>query len=352
MRVPPRTKLPRPRRVSRAQQAWACSIAFGWGLHSAVHFCAVSRAAHCCLGLPSNAAPIPLTVVNKSLGRRFCWQDEGTQCVELEDGTPRCDCNTHWALGATYTGATCETPTVDCGHGVWCVDNGSSCATRASAWAHGDGEKACKDAGGVCVDDQRHVARSGLYFCRGGQLDGVACNAATSCRCLEGFTGAHCEHEVVVCARSSFGTIKHYCMAASSEGCRGEKECDCVDGFRGRHCEVATSGWLPDEVADGQGKDGALSGGLLALVVLALLVAVAAAVFAVFMVRREKQGSPLFKPLLEMEDGEAADASAVELNGMELRPSDARQHWAEASGHTKSAIVPVPDEEAAGGGEL
>ena len=252
--------------------------------------------------------------------------DEGTACGTGPDGAPRCICNTHWALGPTYTGAECEVPTVDCGTGVWCLDNGATCSTRGTAWAHGNGETECNNGGGVCKEDKTHPARTGMYFCHGGTYDTRACNAAISCSCPEGFTGAHCEHEIVICEKTKYDTIKHYCMADSSLGCRGKSECDCVDGYTGRHCEKATALFLPDEGADGGGGD---STAAVVIGVIAAIVAAVAVAFATFMVKREKEGAPLFKPLL---DDVQDDHVELELgNGGDLpRASQAKPQAADA----------------------
>jgi hypothetical protein len=69
----------------------------------------------------------------------------------------------------------------------------------STQWAHGDGVNECEDGEGTC---QRQVASKGAenaLICVGGVMNNENCNQAVGCDCNDGFYGAHCEQDIVVC---------------------------------------------------------------------------------------------------------------------------------------------------------
>jgi len=153
-----------------------------------------------------------------------------------------CACNKAWAGNTpTWAGAQCDQSTVECGMGIWCYNNGAKCSMRNMVWAHGDDSKRCREAGGTCIlGASTSAGHTQVYLCVGGTLDGqgVMCNSATGCHCADGWIGTHCDNQIVVCKRSQFGSIIHYCNARTSIGCASETKCSCLSGFTGDHCEI------------------------------------------------------------------------------------------------------------------
>lgn len=187
----------------------------------------------------------------------------GGECITNGGGSSAeysCKCPTDWINGKTYRGRQCETESVECGGGVWCVNNGAECGARDVDWAHGDGRAECESDGGVCrsFDEWSFGApqegQRRFYLCEGGSRNGTFCNSATGCTCPTGFTGRHCEQcaSEVSDDRStpcgSSGLICHNggkCRQRGS-GDSADYYCECnkdwVNGrtFRGLQCELET----------------------------------------------------------------------------------------------------------------
>eukprot|EP00963_Diacronema_lutheri_P007570 scaffold656_cov403-Pavlova_lutheri.AAC.34 len=187
----------------------------------------------------------------------------GGECITNGGGSSAeysCKCPTDWINGKTYRGRQCETESVECGGGVWCVNNGAECGARDVDWAHGDGREECESDGGVCksFDEWSFGApqegQRRFYLCEGGSRNGTFCNSATGCSCPTGFTGRHCEQRAsevsddrsTPCGPS--GLICHNggeCRQRGS-GDSADYFCDCnrdwVNGrtFRGLRCELET----------------------------------------------------------------------------------------------------------------
>lgn len=186
----------------------------------------------------------------------------GGECITTGSGTSReysCRCPTNWINGKTYRGRQCETESVECDGGVWCVNNGAECGARPVDWAHGDGQEDCELDGGECKpfgEWSFGVPQAGqrlFYLCEGGSRNGTFCNSAPGCSCPTGFTGRHCEqlsseassdqstpcgpsglvcHNGGSCRQRGSGDADYYCHCNT----------DWVNGrtFRGLQCELET----------------------------------------------------------------------------------------------------------------
>lgn len=184
-----------------------------------------------------------------------------------------------------FTGAQCEIATADCGHGIWCVENQGTCVYRSTQWAHGDGVNECEDGGGTC---QRQVASKGAenaLICVGGVMNNENCNQAVGGDCNDGFYGAHCEQDIVVCDVFSNGLPKFYCFSQGSTGCSSKKSCKCNDGYTGKHCSRYVG--FDDSESDGQDTEMIIAMSVLLIVCLSVSLAL------FIMYRREKQGNSL-----------------------------------------------------------
>jgi len=216
-------------------------------------------------------------------------------CFLANESQPaRCECNDQWIFGPTFTGAQCEQPTVDCGNGIWCMDNGAQCSTRKMVWAHGNDGADCEASGGECVASELN-GHNKVRVCKGGPNDGTHCNQAIGCACKPGYLGTHCQDSVVVCSKHASGVIKHYCHSENSMGCANKTACRCIDGYHGPHCEF--SEFRP---ADGsRSSDEVIPSWAWAVIFVAILIAVLVSAFTFYMYRRERQGNPTFSALTE-----------------------------------------------------
>ena len=103
--------------------------------------------------VPSIIVILAMMSAEYSAGQEECgdkglYCENGSACKtetsEVDGSTIySCDCNTDWKIGPTFTGYTCDVPTVDCGSGIWCHENNGECMMRNMTWAHGDDGKAC-----------------------------------------------------------------------------------------------------------------------------------------------------------------------------------------------------------------
>ena len=111
------------------------------------------------------------------------------------------------------------------------------------------------------------------------------CNQAVGGDCNDGFYGAHCEQDIVVCDVFSNGLPKFYCFSQGSTGCSSKKSCKCNDGYTGKHCSRYVG--FDDSESDGQDTEM-----IIAMSVL-LIVCLSASLALFIMYRREKQGNSL-----------------------------------------------------------
>lgn len=164
-------------------------------------------------------------------------------CEHDANGAYACKCNNNWRLGPTYTGRQCEQRIVACDSGIWCYDNGATCFATGRAHVR-PGTHNCGEVGGQCVLGGTGLAgHDMLELCIGGDLDGQMCNQAKVCKCPRGWSGAHCEQQIIIC--DSVGDIvKHYCLTPTSERCANTTHCQCLAGYGGDHCglELAAPG--------------------------------------------------------------------------------------------------------------
>ena len=127
--------------------------------------------------VPSIIVILAMMSAEYSAGQEECgdkglYCENGSACKtetsEVDGSTIySCDCNTDWKIGPTFTGYTCDVPTVDCGSGIWCHENNGECMMRNMTWAHGDDGKACRDGGGECVSGESTMGTGGVQQPRG-----------------------------------------------------------------------------------------------------------------------------------------------------------------------------------------
>mgnify|MGYP002839159526 FL=1 len=257
--------------------------------------------------VPSIIVILAMMSAEYSAGQEECgdkglYCENGSACKtetsEVDGSTIySCDCNTDWKIGPTFTGYTCDVPTVDCGSGIWCHENNGECMMRNMTWAHGDDGKACRDGGGECVSGESTMGKGGadILICRGGSFDNTFCNSARGCRCFRDFYGTHCEQQIVACDTASDGQVTFWCFAPGTTGCASRRSCNCLAGYEGRHCNELAGLSDPDENASSS------RGGSKNVVIIPVLAILCACFFSavLFMYRRERSGKPIFSPLDE-----------------------------------------------------
>ena len=292
---------------------------------------------------------LTLLVVLLSAGSVFCQSTDcgvdgltchnGGACEKLGDGTPRCKCNTSWINGPTFTGAQCETPTADCTGGLWCYEAHGKCAMRDAQWAHGDGQKDCEEGGGKCHRQTMSAGTQDVEMCIGGERNNKSCNTAIGCECFSGFYGTHCEQEIIVCKRGKSGQILHWCNTQGSIGCNGETECECIDGFTGPYCE-SYEGFGSSTPPENDPEDTDMT------IALAILVpfGIVATFTIIYMYCREKEGNPVFKPLLEdLLGGHVPNVHNMSACvGPEFVGSESPEHRSGSSGSALE-VISVPE---------
>ena len=213
-----------------------------------------------------------------------------------------------------YASAGCKTAVTHCLGGSWCT-NGGKCPTSGGAMC------SCPlgFSGGRCQEVVEMVTCKDDFHC----LNGGKCNpdqtAANTCVCPDGYAGAHCQKTVTRCLGGNYCENGGVCSGST---------CSCPRGFEGGHCQIqnAAAVYAPAEATapttGGKGK-GAFEDGdkrLAAIVAVPLvIVVVGLAVFVGYMVRRERQGQPLFS---RMEDiGAGAGASSKHTVAIEVTPT-------------------------------
>lgn len=207
-----------------------------------------------------------------------------------------CDCNKDWRKGRTFTGYTCDIPTLDCGSGIWCYENNGLCMMRNMTWAHGDDGKLCREGAGTCVQKELETSGADMLICEGGSYDKTFCNSARGCKCFQDFYGTHCEQEIVACDTTQAGQITFWCYAPGSTGCASKSSCNCINGYEGRHCNELSGLSDPDR---GSSRESSVSVSTNVIISVLAILSTGFCGMAWFMYRRERSGKPIFSPLDE-----------------------------------------------------